>query len=180
MINLIPPSAKKSIAVEYWKRVIAVWLGLFCTALIMLSVFLLPTHIALRSEIGYLEESVSAGVGRVSNYDISATELVTASAQARLLVENQASNTPSDLITVLMDYAGNNVTLNNFQFTKLATIPTITLSGLANSRQDLARFRDTVTADARFVNVDLPISNLIKDKDLLFSMEITLATSTRL
>jgi hypothetical protein len=180
MINLIPPSAKKSIAFEYWKRVIAVWLGLFSTAFIILSVFLLPTHIALRSEIAYLEETVSAGVDRVSTYDISATELITASTQARLLIENQATNTPSDLIATLSLYAGNNVTLNNFQFAKLTTVPAITVTGLANTRQDLALFRDTIAADERFAIVDLPISNLIKDKDLLFSMEITLATSTRL
>jgi hypothetical protein len=180
MINLIPPSAKKSITYEYWKRVIAVWFGLFSTAFIILTVFLLPTHILLRSEIEYLEETVSAGVDRVSNYDISATELITASTQARLLLDNQASNTPSDLITVLLDYAGSNVALNNFQFVKLTTTPTITLAGIADSRQDLAQFRDVVAADVRFANVDLPISNLIKDKDLLFSMEITLATSTRL
>jgi hypothetical protein len=180
MINLIPPSAKKSIVFEYWKRVIAVWLCLVATAFIILSVFLLPTHIALRSQIGYLEETASAGADRVSNYDISATELVTASTQARLLLDNQSTTTPSDLITVLIEYAGSNVSLNNFQFAKLTTTPTITLAGLAQTRQDLALFRDLVTADERFAIVDLPISNLIKDKDLLFSMEITLSTSTRL
>lgn len=180
MINLIPPSAKKSITYEYWKRVAAVWLFLFCTAFIILLVFLLPTHIILRSEIGFLEETASAGALRVSNYDISATELVEASTRARQLLDNVATNTPSDLITVLTQYAGSNVALNNFQFVKLTTLPAINLSGLANSRQDLAQFRDAVATDPRFAVVDLPISNLIKDKDLLFSMEITLATSTRL
>ncbi len=180
MINLIPPSAKKSITFEYWKRVTAVWLCLFSTALIILLVFLLPTHIILRSQIAYLEDTVSAGASRVSNYDISATELVEANSQARMLLENAATNTPSDFITSLTQYAGSNVALNNFQFVKLTSLPTITLAGLANSRQDLAKFRDAVAADARFAVVDLPISNLIKDKNLLFSMEITLATSTRL
>lgn len=180
MINLIPPSAKKSIIIEYWKRVIAVWLCLFSTVFIILSVFLLPTHIALRSQIGYLEKTVSESVDRVSNYDISATELVTASTQARVLLDNVASNTPSDLINALNTHAGNNVSVNNFQFIKLTTTPTIKLAGLANTREDLARFRDAVTADKRFAKVDLPISNLIKEKDLLFSMEIALATSTRI
>ncbi|MBY0538191.1 hypothetical protein K2P47_02200 [Patescibacteria group bacterium] len=180
MINLIPPSAKKSIAFEYWKRVAAVWLALVSCAFVILSVFLLPTHIALRSEIGYLEETVSAGSARVSNYDISSTELIAATNQARLLLDNATTTIPSDLITALTQYAGSNVALNNFQFVKLTSTPSITLAGLAATRQDLAQFRDAVAADARFATVDLPISNLIKDKDLLFSMEITLATSTRL
>lgn len=180
MINLVPPAAKKSIAFEYWKRVIAVWLFLFSGAFVILAVFLLPTHMALRSEIGFLEETVAAGVDRFSNYDISATELITASKRAQLLLENNATNSPSGLIAVLTQYAGANVVVNNYQFTKLDSVPTITLAGLAVSRQDLARFRDSVSADSRFALVNLPISNLIKEKDLLFSMEITLATSTRI
>lgn len=178
MINLIPPTAKKSITYEYWKRVLVVWFYLGSVAMVILTVFLLPTQVALRSEIGALTETVAAGLIRVSNYDVSATELVSTSNQAKLLLENSATNTPSELITTLIVQAGDTVTLNNFQFTKLATAGAINLSGIAVSRQALAKFRDTVTADTRFATVNLPISNLIKDKDLLFSMEITLATTT--
>lgn len=85
MINLIPPSAKKSITFEYWKRVITVWFCLFSSALVILSVFLLPTYIALQSEISFLEDKVSSGIDRVSDYDITATELITANKQAALL-----------------------------------------------------------------------------------------------
>jgi hypothetical protein len=178
MINLIPPSAKRGVTYEYWKRVITVWLYLASAALVILTVFLLPTQVVLRSEIQTLTDIVNAGVDRVANYDISATELVEASGLARLLLENQATNTPSELINILTKHAGGTVVLSNFQFTKLTTLGGITLSGMAQSRQALAQFRDTVTADAHFSAVNLPISNLIKDKDLLFSMEITLATTT--
>ncbi len=178
MINLIPPSAKKSIAFEYWKRVIATWLLMGSAALIILSVFLLPTQIALRTEISALENVVSTGLAKVATYDITATELVTASNQAKLLLETSSTNTPSDLITILNKYAGDSVMLNNFQFSKLTTGGSITLSGIADSRQALALFRDRVTLDTRFTAVNLPIANLIKDKDLLFNMEIVLATTT--
>lgn len=178
MINLIPPSAKKSITFEYWKRVITVWFCLFSSALVILSVFLLPTYIALQSEISFLEDKVSSGIDRVSDYDITATELITANKQAALLLDNKATNTPSSLVAILNTYAGKAVSLNNFQFTKLDSSPVITLAGIAATRQELARFRDVITQDPRFGVVNLPISNLIKDKDLLFSMEISIATSS--
>jgi hypothetical protein len=180
MINLIPPSAKKGIAFEYWKRVIGVWLCLFSLAFVILSVFLLPTYIALNTQIGLLEDTMTAGVDRVSNYDISAAELVATNNRAKLLLENNATSAPSELITALKMSAGSNVSLNNFQFLKLDSTPMMTVAGVAATRQDLATFRDKVTNDVRFSTVNLPISNLIKDKDLLFSMEITLATSTQL
>jgi hypothetical protein len=178
MINLIPPSAKKSIAFEYWKRVITVWFCLFSSALVILSVFLLPTYIALQSQISFLEDKVSSGLDRVSDYDITATELITANKQAALLLDNNATNTPSSLVKILNTYAGNGVSINNFQFTKLDSTPGLVLAGVASTRQELARFRDEITQDSRFATVNLPISNLIKDKDLIFSMEISIATST--
>ena len=55
---------------------------------------------------------------------------------------------------------------------------TITIAGVATTRKSLADFRDIVSKDSAFSKTDLPIGNLIKDRDVLFSMKITLATST--
>ncbi|MES2967049.1 MAG: hypothetical protein V4668_04670 [Patescibacteria group bacterium] len=178
MINLIPPAAKKSIKGEYIKRVLTVWLLLFSAAFGILAVFLLPTFVALRSEISVLEQTAQAGQARVSQYDVTATELITANTQATLLLERATSSAPSEVINTLITLAGPRVSLTNFQFTNLATAGKITLSGIASTRQDLAVFRDGVSSDERFSAVDLPISNLIKDKDLLFTMNISFATST--
>ena len=180
MINLIPPTAKKSIKREYIKRVLTVWLLLFSTGFAIIAVFLLPTFMALLGEISALEETAEAGLARVSQYDISATELTTASNQAKLLLDRATSSSPAEVIASITNYAGTAVSLTNFQFTNLATIGKLTISGIASTRQDLAIFRDAVSNDDHFSAVDLPISNLIKDKDLLFTMNISFATSTRL
>lgn len=178
MINLIPPTAKKSIKREYIKRVLTVWLLLFSVAFAILAVFLLPTFVALRGEISSLEETAAAGLARVSQYDISATELISANIQAQLHLDRATSSSPSEVVNVLTTLAGTKVSLTNFQFSNLATAGRITVSGVASTRQDLAVFRDGVSSDKRFSAVDLPISNLIKDKDLLFTMNISFATST--
>ena len=44
MINLIPPSAKKSIKIEYWVRVLSVWLLIWSLVLVA-SVGILWPHI---------------------------------------------------------------------------------------------------------------------------------------
>lgn len=178
MINLIPPAAKKSITREYWKRTITVWLWLFCVAFIMLAVFLLPTYVMLLTEINNLSEEASVEVDAVATYDKSITELKKANAEALLLLGQKSTTTPSVLITKLVAYAGNGVTLNSFQLKSLNAGGEISVSGLASSRQTLANFRDVVAADENFRSVNLPISNLIKDKDLLFTMTMELATTT--
>lgn len=178
MINLIPPSAKKSIKREYIKRVLTVWLLLFSVSFAILAVFLLPTFVALKGEINSLKETAATGLAKVSQYDISATELITANNQAQLLLKRATTSSPSEVIAILTTLAGTNVSLTNFQFFNLVTAGKITVSGVALTRQDLAVFRDGVSGDKRFSAVDLPISNLIKDKDLLFTMNISFATST--
>lgn len=180
MINLIPPTAKKSIKREYIKRVLTVWLILFSVAFAILAVFLLPTFVALRGEISSLEENAAAGLARVSQYDVSATELINANTLAKMLLERATTSSPSEVINTLTTIAGTKVPLTNFLFSNVATVGKITVSGVAATRQDLAVFRDAVSKDERFSTVDLPISNLIKDKDLLFTMNISFSSSTRL
>ena len=178
MINLIPPTAKKSIKREYIKRVVTVWLFLFSSALAILTVFLLPTFVVLQSEISALEETAEAGRIRVAQYDISATELVKANAQATLLLKQATSSSLTGIVDTLAILAGTKVSLTNYQFIDLDSVGKITVSGVAATRQDLAAFRDAVSNDARFSAVNLPISSLIKDKDLLFTMNMFFATST--
>ena len=180
MINLIPPTAKKSIHREYLKRVATVWLFLFSVALTMLTIFLLPTYVALQREITSLETTTAVSSDRVSQFDISATELIKTNNQAMLLLHSVTTITPSKVISTLSDTAGSQVKLTNFQFSNLDTTGKVTISGVAVSRQDLAVFRDAVSADSRFSEVNLPISNLIKDRDLLFSMSMTISSTTRL
>lgn len=179
MINLIPPAAKKSVIREYWKRVITVWLLLFSSALIILVVFLLPTYVALQTEIGLLDEKVAVNAGLLSAYDVSATELVTANAQAKLLLDSESEISLSEIIIKLDTIAGKDVSINNYIFESKIDNNTIVLSGVAVTRQALALFKDTIGKEEEVASVDLPIPNLIKDKDLIFTMTIKMASSSK-
>lgn len=178
MINLIPPSAKKSIIREYWKRTVTVWLCLFSVLFIMLAVFLLPTYVMLLTEIDNLADESSFESESIVKYDQSVSALKKANAEALLLLDQKSTTTPSLLITALVNYAGESIALNSFQLESLVTGGDVSVSGVASTRQTLANFRDKVAADSNFSSVNLPISNLIKEKDLLFTMTMTLASTT--
>jgi hypothetical protein len=49
----------------------------------------------------------------------------------------------------------------------------ITVSGISRSRDDLTRFNKNLISDGSFGNIDLPVSNLIKNSDLNFTMTMT-------
>jgi hypothetical protein len=58
---------------------------------------------------------------------------------------------------------------------KDAKILPVSITGTATDRQALATFRDQMLAHPLITEVDLPISNLASDKDILFSLSVTMA-----
>lgn len=178
MINLIPPAAKKIMVREYWTRVLTVWVMLGGTACLIVTLLLLPTYLLLSIKTSVIKEQAAAATQKVASYDVSATELQTANRQAQILLKDTTTLSYSGLVAEFETIAGEGVSINDFRFLQSSTLGTISLSGVATTREDLANFRDRLESDVRFAKVDLPISNLIKDRDLLFSMSLIIATTT--
>jgi len=178
MINLIPPHARKSVVREYWLRVITVWLFLFGTGCLIVSVLLLPTYMLVRGQTATLGDQVSATADRTASYDEATAKLKAATTQATFL-KNTASSTPfSTYLKILESIAGAGVTLHSVSYTHPdGGVGKITISGVATTRTVLASFRDALEADPAFTGVVLPINALTKASDLIFSMDMTLATT---
>ena len=179
MINLIPPAARKSVTREYWLRVISVWLFLFGTGCLIISVFLLPTYMLVHGQTVTLGGQVLATADTSANFDASIATLAKASADA-LFLKKSASTTPfSSYLKTLESLTGSGVSLHSVNYShSAATADKLTIAGVASTRAELATFRDTLEATPEFVTVVLPISSLAKATDVLFSLDMTLATTT--
>lgn len=178
MINLIPPSAKKGVVKEYWKRVITVWLFILGTSFLILSVFLLPTYVRLQSEIAALQASVGTSKEHIATYDVSNTELTSVSKKAEYVLGSKQSVNFSEQITNIESKATNKITLQDFDFTNIGGQVSLKISGMASTRQDLVNFKEALEKDVIFDSVVLPIENLIKSQDILFVMDLKLSTTT--
>ena len=180
MINLLPPAARKSVVREYWLRVSAVWLFLLGTGCLIVAVLLLPTYMLIHTQINTLDSQVSASTAKASTFDVSAAALIQASTDAAILTQGASSTPFSHYLKLIETLAGPDITLRDVTYVKTTESGKLTLAGQAATRQSLANFRDALEADPVFQNVNLPISSLIKDRDLLFSLDITIATTTQL
>jgi Tfp pilus assembly protein PilN len=178
MINLIPPAARKSVVVEYWLRVVSVWLFLFGTGCMIVAVLLLPTYMIVRGQIAHLDGQVAATAEHATTFDEGAAELKKASTAAIMLTAG-ASTTPfSTYLKLLEQIAGDSVTLHSISYTNDQSGEKIIISGMATTRVGLAAFRDALEAQPAFTDVVLPIESLIKDRDLPFSMTMSVAAQT--
>jgi hypothetical protein len=172
MINLIPPSARTAIYKEYWLRVVGVWLVLLGVGALLATSFFLPLYVRVLSELTLLEEEISRNAAAVATFDTSATALETAMKHANLLGAYSSTTRLTEYDAAIAALAGGGVQLNTLEYTRTADTVVIKIVGVASTRAELARFRDALEADPQFSSVVLPISSLIKDRELDFSMTL--------
>lgn len=177
MINLIPPVAKKRVVKEYWIRVITVWFFMASLALLLVLALQAPTYMLIKIYDKALItqfDNAEAMKEEFSNLEKEITE-------ANELVDHLAPKTDptpkfSELIYELDGLAAGTVELVQFSVVKEdGELNKMDVIGNANSRSALSKFRDAVEGHVLFESAQLPISNLAKDKDIVFSMKINMA-----
>ena len=175
MINLIPPQAKKSLLREYWLRAVSVWLLLWSFFIVIGTFLLLPVYVLIGSQVAVYEDSATAASERVTNYENVSTALVQPSRQARFILDETTKPFFSDYITLFKNLEGKGIDINKIHLAREQNdVEPVSLSGVATDRQTLAAFRDRILALEVVSEVDLPLSNLARDKDIPFTISVTL------
>lgn len=180
MINLIPPYAKKGLLFEYWVRVISSWSYVWSITLAAGVCVLLPAYVLIGSQVSVYEDTATAAQEKVDNYQSAAVALIEASQQAAVVINEVKQPRFSTYIERFTALEGEGVSVTMFSVSRIARdLSPVTISGVAADRQALASFRDRLLADPVVSVVDLPISNLARDKDISFTLTITLTEETR-
>lgn len=171
MIDLLPTEGKKIVARE------KVWSFLIVFLLVATGVCLLATMLALptRLLLSRYEASLSDLGGLADEVQQRKADVEKNLKMTRDIIEHISKATTtlghSTLIADLDRLAGEEVRLTNFNFDSKKKL---VLSGVAVDRLSLSTFRDQLSGYDAFKSVELPLSNLVKDTEVPFSMTITL------
>jgi hypothetical protein len=176
MINLIPEKAKREVVKEYWVRVVTMWLFTLSVSSLVVALLLLPVYVLVTSQVEAYASDATEATKKVAEYDLSATSLVMASKQAQMIVALRQSESFSEMIELLESLKGEGIVLESFNLTRDdgAKMGNIKIEGQALTRQDLVDFRDLLLSHSKIKEVNLPISNLAKDKNIPFNIAIIL------
>lgn len=175
MINLIPQVAKDKIISEYWVRVVSVWLFIISITSIVVLLLLLPVYVLVTSKVSAYSTSANEGAGKVAEYAASASALTQVNNQAQMLLESGKAKQFSELAAAISELEGSDITINEFNFHRSGIVPeSVQMNGEATTRQALASFRDSLMLLPWVKDVNLPISNLAKDRDITFNISIVL------
>lgn len=177
MINLIPPDARKMVQIEYWVRVVSVWLILMSIASVTLVALLLPSLVLVRSQLDAYENQYQHASEQNDSYAQLEEEVALANAMAAHLIDNEYGNLFSLLLTELNTISGEKIDLDYIGMSRAddAKVNSISINGSAHSRAELVAFRDRIEEHTSFETAELPLSNLAKDVDVPFN--ITIITS---
>jgi hypothetical protein len=178
MFNLLPDSLKKEIKAEYKLRVIIVILVFVLFIQLSFLVFIFPSWlISLYKEketVAQAEEMSKSE--RVSNIN-SLTSIVT-DTNTKLNMLNNTLEYPEflPLANSILAQKTSSIKLDQFYYTSQSPVTgTISLNGVSATRDSLVAFVKSLQETKLFKSVDLPVSNLTKDKNIKFSLTLTIS-----
>lgn len=170
MANLLSQKEKKRFKWEYRFRLIIIIL-LFCTATFSFGVvLLLPSYFVsqLKEESIVRQSELLKETIAFREIDISAATLLATKQKINALTSVQEQVPQTKIIQTIIQNIDENIVVDTFYYKK----GEMKITGRADSRTALISFSNRLEKEELFNRVDLPISSLARDSDIIFSITL--------
>jgi Tfp pilus assembly protein PilN len=172
MRNLIPAYKRKALRKDYLMRLATVGLGLFAVVMAIGTLTLAPTYFlaysklnAIRTEAGLVEESISRREEPMSVATLRETQ-----DQLKIVLTEQDRDLLSDMVAEIVEQKLPGISITGIFYERGGVDFELTVTGIANQRDTLLAFKETLEALEWFVAVNLPVSNLATERNLSFTL----------
>jgi len=183
MANLLPLIEKKKIKREYRVRIGIVSLLFLSVLIIIAFVSLIPLYISSSYKLNDVLKQMESKKQETLYVDEKNNPIkITQDINNKLAVlEKKDSILPpsSDLITIVVGHKPNNVKINAIFYDRGLTDGKVVLNGIARNRETLLSFLKSLEEDKIFTKVDLPISSFVEERDIEFSIRITMEVKNK-
>ena len=176
MFNLLPDILKARLKSEYRLRHLIVILGFVIFLQITFLIFLSPSWV-----ITFYKEKDAVSMTNLANQSVSSTTSASLSAvivgtNDKLKVLNNSLQylKVTNLMNVIISNKTSSISVSEMSYTSTnASSTDIIIGGVSLSREALVSFVKKLKDSKLFSKVDLPVSNLAKDKNIQFSINIS-------
>lgn len=177
MINLLLPEDQNAARTEYRRRVLAVAGTLALAFLLIIFIIAGSLYWFIRfrqAEAGQALETAKRELA-VDNLDQLASDIkATNDKLKRLRADPDLKAPPSEIIARLVQSRGR-VILQKITYLARSGAPVmVSLAGKAPTRQEFLSYLEILQNDPLLAQVDSPVKNLIQEKNLSFTLELTL------
>lgn len=178
MINLLPISGIKKIISEYRIRLVTSALVMLAVTMVIASVLLFPAYLlASHKRTIILEDLSKTGDRNASSEETKELEKIVKEMDVTLDMlgnKGQKFSISGDIVTKTASFGTENIKITGMFYDKKEPESSFSLKGTATSRQSLTNFIEMLKKDVAFKDVSLPISDLVKDRNINFTVMIKL------
>lgn len=175
MFNLLPQSQKKEAKREYHLRVLTVAFYLSGTALVAGGLLLAPSYVMVSLRIDAAEGAQQLLAGAKDDGDTPAAILAAVERDVRILNSLATPLTVEDTVSKALGIRPLGLTTTTIIYEEQGARGTLSVKGVAKSRNDLVAFVRALEAIPEFSNVELPISNLARNENIPFTLSLSVA-----
>lgn len=176
LTNLLPEERVRSLRGVYFMRLVVVGVFLLSGVTLVHAVLLLPSFLYLRNQV----EERAAALASLTTA-LAGNEEKEISARVAMLAEDSAhlarlSSTPkaSTAVRMIAALPRSGIRLTGFSFSpKAGEEATMTVSGVAATREALRTFEQSLAGESYITSADLPISAYAKESDISFTITLT-------
>jgi len=173
MSNLIPIKNKSEIKKEYLARLSSIILFFIFFTIIVLIVFSIPSLFLLRNKVSISEEKVVFLDTYIEKRQESDVSSILFSTNEKMMLLN-LPETPLlyKSVETVLNRINSSISISSLSFKTTGEKRTLFISGKAGDRDGLIAFTDSLKTVSEFSDVNLPISNLAKSKNINFDLKI--------
>lgn len=177
-INLLPREEKQVIIYEEWRRLIRFFGISMCGALGIGMVGILPSYFPLALRIQELRRSLALEERALEDLKIKEAEISLRVARHRVEEIQKildASGGASNFLKPFLD----TMTMVSINAISGGRKGTFSMSGRAPTRRALLQFEDALRAAGKFQDIYFPLSNIVQEVDINFTVQGTLKEQYR-
>ena len=178
MINLIPKEEKKKIVMDFYRRLVVLFLLMASFSVLVALLAMVPSYLLSKEKDSISNTKLEAQkqeplplLGEQSLSEIkdinSKLDLVDRAEKNKFLISEKIINT-------VLSKKTPNIKIKQIVYEN-DTVggKKVSIVGVASSREILLSFKQALEDDPTFKNVDLPISNFIKISNIEFNLSLT-------
>lgn len=180
-LNLLPKEDSRRVGRERLARYLTVVYSFMAALLAMGAILLLPTYFFLFFQYRGIADQLAAAQHNADSKQTQKTELLIKGTNTKLqrlaaqhtLVASPVTKYLQDSITRVPP----TITLLSFVYEQQTG--TITLRGNATTREDFLVFIEKLRTHQNFSHVESPVTNILKERDVLFNISFTVSKKER-
>lgn len=175
MFKLLPEQTKKKIEKEYRLRRTVVLAFTLSLVLVIFAVGAFPSYLISHSRVEEARAKASASIESATSKDNEVLGMLAEEVRTKIsLLSSTNTGKPYESFREAAILAPEGIKIRSFRLEYVERNGTLVLDGIAANRKALLDYQKILQSSGTFTGADLPVSQFAKDKDIEFTLTLTL------